>query len=77
GTPVSKATIRIEGTKIVSVSDDQGLYKLEQVPYGKQTILVTSVEIKSKKLPLEVNKPIYDLHIHIDPRGDISLDEVR
>jgi hypothetical protein len=77
GTPVSKATVRIEGTKIVSVSDDQGLYKLEQVPYGKQTILVTSVEIKSKKLPLEVNKPTYDLHIHIDPRGDISLDEVR
>lgn len=77
GTPVSKATVRIEGTKIVSVSDDQGLYKLEQVPYGKQTILVTSVEIKSKKLPIEVNKPDYDLHIHIDPRGDISLDEVR
>ncbi len=77
GTPVSKATVRIEGTPIVCVSDDEGLYKLEQVPYGKQTILVTSIEIKSKRLPIEVNKPSYDLHIHIDPRGEISLDEVR
>ena len=77
GTPVSKATVRIEGTPIVCVSDDEGLYKLEQVPYGKQTILVTSIEIKSKRLPIEVNKPNYDLHIHIDPRGEISLDEVR
>ena len=77
GTPVSKATVRIEGTPIVCVSDDEGLYKLDQVPYGKQTILVTSIEIKSKRLPIEVNKPSYDLHIHIDPRGEISLDEVR
>lgn len=77
GTPVSKATVRIEGTPIVCVSDDEGLYKLDQVPYGKQTILVTSIEIKSKRLPIEVNKPSYDLHIHIDPLGEISLDEVR
>ena len=77
GTPVPQATVRIEGTKIISVSDDQGLYKLEAVPYGSQTILVTSVEIKPKKLPIEVNKPNYDLHIHINPRGDISLDEIR
>lgn len=77
GTPVSKATVRIEGTPIASISDDDGLYKLEQVPYGKQTILVTSIEIKSKRLPIDVNKPNYDLHIHIDPRGEISLDEVR
>lgn len=77
GTPVSKATVRIEGTPIVCVSDDEGLYKMDQVPYGKQTILVTSIEIKSKRLPIEVNKPSYDLHIHIDPRGEISLDEVR
>ncbi|MGX1752063.1 TonB-dependent receptor [Sphingobacterium sp. NPDC055346] len=77
GTPVSKATVRIEGTPIASISDDEGLYTLEQVPYGKQTILVTSIEIKSKRLPIDVNKANYDLHIHIDPRGEISLDEVR
>ncbi len=77
GTPVSKATVRIEGTPIASISDDEGLYTLEQVPYGKQTILVTSIEIKSKRLPIDVNKANYDFHIHIDPRGEISLDEVR
>lgn len=77
GTAVAQATVRIEGTPIASVSDHNGFYKLEAVPYGKQTILVTSIEIKPKRLPLDVKKESYDLHIHIDPRGDISLDEVR
>lgn len=77
GTPVKQATVRIQGTSIVSVSDAKGSYFLPDVPYGKQVIRVSSLEIKDKKLNLDVNKPEYDLHIHIDPRGEVSLDEIR
>ncbi len=77
GTPVANATIRLEGTSIVSMSNEQGLYDLKEVPYGDQAILVTSLEIKAKRLALKVNKPLYDLHIHIDPKGEVSLDEIR
>jgi hypothetical protein len=77
GTPVANATIRLEGTSIASMSDEQGLYVLRDVPYGDQAIQVTSLEIKAKRLKLKVNKPEYDLHIHIDPQGDVSLDEIR
>jgi len=77
GKPVAQATLRIEGTKITSVSDNQGLYKLENVPFGKQTIIVTSVEIKSKKLSINVDKSSHVHNIPIDPRADIGLDEVR
>ncbi len=77
GTPVKQATVRINGTDIASVSNEKGEYLLKEVPYGSQVISVTSVEIQSKNLPLVVDKSKYDLHIHIDPRGDVSLDEIR
>ncbi|WP_228384182.1 TonB-dependent receptor [Sphingobacterium zhuxiongii] len=77
GTPVKQATVRINGTDIASVSNEKGEYLLKEVPYGSQVISVTSVEIQSKNLPLFVDKSKYDLHIHIDPRGDVSLDEIR
>ncbi|MGV6944698.1 TonB-dependent receptor [Sphingobacterium kyonggiense] len=77
GKPVSNATIRVEGSPILCVSNEKGEYILNEVPYGKQVILVTSLEIKNKKVSLKVDRPVHDLHIHIDPKGNISLDEVR
>ncbi|MGN0019752.1 MAG: carboxypeptidase-like regulatory domain-containing protein, partial [Sphingobacterium hotanense] len=77
GTPVKQATVRIKGTTIASVSNEKGEYLLSEVPYGSQVITVTSVEVQTKNLPLNVDKKKYDLHIHIDPRGDVSLDEIR
>lgn len=77
GTPVSTATIQVEGSQLISSSDDEGFYTLEGVPYGKHTIIVSSIEIISKRTPLEVNKPTYELPISVDPRGDIKLNEVR
>ncbi|MCT1526145.1 TonB-dependent receptor [Sphingobacterium hotanense] len=77
GTPVKQATVRIKGTTIASVSNEKGEYLLAEVPYGSQVITVTSVEVQTKNLPLNVDKKKYDLHIHIDPRGDVSLDEIR
>ncbi|WKK58791.1 TonB-dependent receptor plug domain-containing protein [Sphingobacterium sp. BN32] len=77
GTPVKQATVRIKGTTIASVSNEKGEYLLAEVPYGSQVITVTSVEVQTRNLPLQVDKSKYDLHIHIDPRGEVSLDEIR
>src|SRR5690606_26074905 len=77
GTAVATATVQVEGTQIASYSDDEGFYKLEGVPFGKHVVLVSSIEVKQKRTPLEVNKPKYDLTIVVDPRGDIKLDEVQ
>src|SRR5690606_25004907 len=67
----------IEGTSLVAISDENGLYDFPNVPSGRYTLLVSSVEIQPKHLPIHVNKNYPDLHIHIDPRGDMALDEVR
>src|SRR5690606_29451469 len=74
---VSHVTIKIDGTNLQAISDEKGLYLIENVPQGKYTLLVSSIEIEPKTLQINVNKNYPDLHIHIDPKGNMALDEVR
>lgn len=77
GTVVSHVTIRVEGTDLLAITNEEGLYQFDRVPAGAQTLSVSSVEIQTKRIPLYVNKNYPDLHIHVDLKGDISLDEVK
>ncbi|MCI0920672.1 TonB-dependent receptor [Sphingobacterium rhinopitheci] len=77
GTAISHVTIKIEGTPYTVITDEDGRYNFSAVPKGKYTLSVSSVEIKPKKLAIDINKNYPDLHIHIDPKGDLALDEVR
>lgn len=77
GEAVSHVTIKIDGTNLQAISDEKGLYLIENVPQGKYTLLVSSIEIEPKTLQINVNKNYPDLHIHIDPKGNMALDEVR
>lgn len=77
GEAVSHVTIKVQGTSLETISDEHGLYSFESVPRGRYTLLISSVEIQPKKLDIHVNKHYPDLHIHIDPQGNLALDEVR
>lgn len=77
GKAIAKATVRLEGTKIVSVTNEDGGYELKEVPYGQQHIVVTSVEINPKRLPVLVDSRMHVLPIALELRGDIGLEEVR
>lgn len=76
-TVVSHATIRIEKSNIVAISSIKGDYEFKNVPYGEQIISVSSVEFHPKKVKINVHKKLQNLHIYVDPKGDLSLDEVR
>lgn len=77
GEVVSHVTIKLEGTNFTAITDENGLYEFKNVPVGKYTLLISSLEIESKVLQLNVNKNYPDLHIHIDEKGGFSIDEVR
>jgi outer membrane receptor protein involved in Fe transport len=77
GEVVSHVTIKLEGTNLVAMTDENGLYEFKNVPAGKYNVLISSIEIESKVLQLKVNKNYPDLHIHIDEKGGFSIDEVR
>ena len=76
GEVLSHVTLRIEGTSFIAVTNEQGRYEFRGIPQGNYTLLISSLEIETKRLNLQVNKNYSDLHIHIDPKGGLSLDEV-
>lgn len=77
GEAISHVTIKISGTSLVSITNEQGRYSFPTVPQGKYTLFVSSVEIEPRTLQIDVNKNYPDLHIHVGDKGDVSLDEVR
>jgi len=77
GEVVSHVTIKLEGTNLTAITDENGLYEFKNVPAGKYNLLISSIEIQSKELQLNVNKDYPNLHIHIDEKGGFSIDEVR
>lgn len=76
GDPVSHATITIAGTNYTALTDQNGRYSFPSVPKGKHTLLISAVEINSKKLVLDVNKDFDHLNIVVDAAGDLAIDEV-
>lgn len=77
GEPVSNVSIHVVGTNLVAISDANGRYSFSSVPKGRQVLKVSSLEIMPMQLTVDVYKDYPDLHIHIDPKGNMALDEVR
>ena len=49
---IISATISVEGTQIVALSDEQGTFKLENIPVGSYNIRVSSLNFKELTLML-------------------------
>lgn len=76
GTPLSEATVKIEGLDIASMTNAQGRYELKNVPFGKQAIRITSVEIESKIVALTVNRTSQKIDIQVDKKDLVDIEEV-
>ncbi|PRD53969.1 TonB-dependent receptor [Sphingobacterium gobiense] len=76
GESVSHATVRVKGTDISSMSDKNGQYALNNVPYGNREIQITAIEIESKTVQLKVHKPIHNFSIAVSATGDIAIEGV-
>lgn len=74
--PVIGATISVKGTNIAVMTGQSGDYELKQVPYGRQEILVTSLEIEAYTQRVILSQPNHIYNIRVISKGDIGLDEV-
>ncbi len=77
GESVSFATVQLAGTTTAVMTDDRGNYELKSIPFGKKEIVVSSVEIETKKVHVDINRSEIKLDIEVNPRTDIDLDEVK
>ncbi|MFD1140933.1 TonB-dependent receptor plug domain-containing protein [Larkinella insperata] len=76
GMVVSFATIRISDTPIATSSEADGTFLLNDVPYGHQEVVITSVEIKAKTVRLHVHRPAHEINPVVD-RTAMELNEVQ
>ena len=76
GSVVSFVTVRVEGTSIATFSETDGTFLLKDVPYGEQTIVITSIEIKSRTSKFHINRPIHEFNPVVS-RTDQELNEVK
>lgn len=73
---VSFASVNIKNTRFSTITDVNGKFMLNNVPYGQYELGVTSVEIQPKSEKLSINKPNVELAIKVIPQI-IGLNEVQ
>lgn len=76
GKALSHVTIRIAGTTLTTISDEQGHYRLREVPYGHQKLQITSIEIEPIERNLVFNKAEHTLNISVRLKEETAIDEV-
>lgn len=74
--PISHATVSIRSLNLNNVTASNGIYEFKNLPYGEYEISVSSVEIESKILKINLNQKNKHTNIVIDLKGDVSIDEV-
>jgi outer membrane receptor for ferrienterochelin and colicins len=67
GQPVAFATVGITGTTCASVADEQGFFRLVNVPSGKQELIVTAVGFQTYKQRIAAERTMTELRIELIP----------
>ncbi|MGB3144127.1 MAG: carboxypeptidase-like regulatory domain-containing protein, partial [Maribacter sp.] len=64
GAPLPYANVLIEGMSLGVLTDENGMFYLNNVPFGKHTILVSFIGYKSRSKSIEIND--HNRHIKLD-----------
>lgn len=76
GEPIPHVAVQVEGTMIVSVTNAEGYYHLEDLPLGKQTVGARATGYHSAKQTLEVEKNTNQTIDFVLTTDEVALDEV-
>ncbi|GAB6976536.1 TonB-dependent receptor [Prevotella falsenii] len=76
GEPMAHVAVQVEGTMMVSVTNAEGYYHLEDLPLGKQTIEARTTGYRAAKQTIKVEKNAKLTIDFVLERDEISLDEV-
>lgn len=76
GEPIPHVAVQVEGTMIVSVTNAEGYYHLEDLPLGKQIVGARATGYHSAKQTLEVEKNTNQTIDFVLTTDEVALDEV-
>lgn len=72
---VSHASVSLNGNQKTIIADKSGHFKIQNLSFGKHVLRVSSVEIETKEVHLNIDKAQIDLEIDVHAK-DFHLDEV-
>ncbi len=76
GQPVTFATVYIHAVKKHGLSDESGNYTIQDIPFGKHRVQVSSIEIEQNEFEVEINTDSKTLTTTLKRSKDTNLDEV-
>jgi len=74
--PVGGATVFIKSLNRRTMSDQNGRFTFEAVPYGQHTLEVTSIAIESRKIKINVSKSENQINITVEEHAGQDLAQV-
>ncbi|WP_339878827.1 TonB-dependent receptor plug domain-containing protein [uncultured Algoriphagus sp.] len=77
GAPVAYASIFIQSLKKQGLSDESGNYTIENLPYGKYIVQVSSLEAELNEFEIEINTASKTVPTIVKRAGHTNLDEVQ
>ena len=75
GKPLMYANVFISNTTIGTISDENGEYRLSNIPLGQYILVVSYLGYDQKRIPIDINKDSLTLHIQLVERT-LEIDEV-
>lgn len=77
GNPLPYANVMVEGLKIGVLTDDNGAFSINKVPFGKQKIVVSYIGYSKRTKTIEINESSTTLKIDFTLQETVeNLDEV-
>lgn len=77
GKPVTFATVHIPAVKKHGFSDEKGNYSIQDIPFGKHQVQISSIEIEKKEFEVEISASSESLTTILKRSGDTNLEEVQ
>ncbi|MCK4344564.1 MAG: carboxypeptidase-like regulatory domain-containing protein [Bacteroidales bacterium] len=76
GDPLSYATVFIANTTFGSITDKNGFYRLDRIPYGQHILVVSYVGFETSMVTIVVDKASIEHNVKLK-QSTIKLDEVK
>ena len=77
GKPVMFATVYIESVNKHGLTDENGNYTIQNIPFGKHSVQISSIEIEKKEIDVEIGADNESLTTILKRSGDTNLEEVQ
>lgn len=76
GKPVGEASVKLVGSPLVTMTNNQGRYELKDVPFGEQQLEVTSVEVQHERFAVKVHSAVQEHNMTVIDKGEVGIEEV-